>query len=217
MLRIVLFGDTSQNIKMVEQALTQYLEKNNIIFEMKKIHGIKEFIDYYASNYAYDLYITCITDTVIYDLNVYDDYNNKESRRFKGILTLPLTDKEIREKLFKKREYHNKCPYGICSMYANYEDIEFITNENSQSILHLTDGSTKNTERKLMEITKALDERCFVKLGNKFIVNIFNVKKLDAEKDIVLFNSGASLPLKRNERKKIEWILLSYAGLITIK
>jgi len=84
-----------------------------------------------------------------------------------------------------------------------HEDIEYISRENGECVFHLKNGEKESVNKTLNKLSSELGMKYFVKCGNDYIVNIFNVVKLNKPENFIKLESGTILHIKEEHFTKL--------------
>ncbi len=84
-----------------------------------------------------------------------------------------------------------------------HEDIEYISRENGECVFHLKNGEKESVNKTLNKLSSELEMKYFVKCGNDYIVNIFNVVKLNKPENFIKLESGTILHIKEEHFTKL--------------
>ena len=147
-------------------------------------------------------------------LKTYYNFDKNYMHMVSGILELPLNIDSIDKKLFNNIESTYCCPYGIYNINNRtvfrkilHEDIEYIQRLNDKSVIFLRNGETEEINKSINKIKTELNEKYFIKCCKGYIVNIFNIEKVNKNTNTIELKSGIKIPLTR---KNFQEFLKSY-------
>ena len=154
-------------------------------------------------------------------MKTYYNFDKNYMHAVSGILELPLSSDSIDKELLGNIENTYCCPYGIYivnnrTIYRRilYEDIEYIQRDKDKSVIYLRNGETEEIRKSINKIKKELDEKYFIKSCNGYIVNIFNINKVNKDTHSIELKSGTKIPLtKRNFQEFLKAYMFSTQGL----
>lgn len=219
LMSFVMLHGSSQKCSQAEQVLMQALGKYEPTMKIEKAKSPKHFMETYAKGTLFSIYIIFLDNTAEFLANAYHDYQHKTSLWCRGTLSLPLDPLEIEKKLSEYVRIRIVCPYGAYYLKNRtvfrkiiHEDIEYISKENKKCVFHLKNGETESEWTNLKKIRDNLDMKLFVKCGKKYIINIFNVAKMDKSAMTVKLKSGTTLKLKRGHYGKL-WRVFCFSVL----
>lgn len=213
MLKIVLHCN-NQEFKEIEPVLSEYLTNNNITFEIYYVGSATKFLSDYLYQKDYPLLLVCKNSNLSYMLKTYYNFDKSYMYMVSGILELPLNIDSIDKKLFNNIESTYCCPYGIYNINNRtvfrkilHEDIEYIQRLNDKSVIFLRNGETEEINKSINKIKTELNEKYFIKCCKGYIVNIFNIEKVNKNTNTIELKSGIKIPLTR---KNFQEFLKSY-------
>lgn len=207
--------------KEVEPALTAYLTEKNIAFEICNVDSASEFLSYYFFQKDFKILLICNNEKLLYIIKTYHNFDKNNMHTISGILELPLSPDSIGKKLFNNIKNTDICPYGIYKVNTRavyrkilHEDIEYIKWVENKSLIHLRNGTTEETTKSINKIKKELNERYFVVCCKGYIVNIFNIKKVNKDTNSIELKSGTKIPLtKRHFQVFLRGYIFSIQGI----
>ncbi|WMJ78089.1 MULTISPECIES: LytTR family DNA-binding domain-containing protein [unclassified Sedimentibacter] len=219
MLKIVLHCN-SKSIKKIESELSEYFNKRNTLYKLYQVGSSSEFLSSYLPNKDFQLLLIYKNDRLSYIIKTYHNFDKDYMHMVSGTLEFPLNHETIDKVLFNNIENTHCCPYGIYNVNNKtvfrrvlHEDIEYIRRTKNQTIVYLKNGETEKTSGSINKIMNELNEKYFIKCCKGYIVNIFNVKKINKDTNTVELKSGTKLPLtKVNFRKFLKTYITSMAG-----
>nr|WP_312579824.1 LytTR family DNA-binding domain-containing protein [Sedimentibacter sp.] len=214
MLKIVLHGDI-QARKQIEPILSEYLSEKNIPFEVYSVGSAFKFLNKYFFQKDYQILFICKDNSISYISKIYHDFEEKYMCMVSGTLELPLTTDSIVQELFSNIEHTCHCPYGIYTVTTRkalhsitHEDIEYIRRINGKSTIYLQNGETQEVGKSMNKIMEELNEKYFVNCCKGYIVNIFNIKKVNKDTCSIKLKSGAEIPIAK---RKFQQFLKAYS------
>lgn len=213
MLKIVLHC-SNKEYKEIEPVLSEYLTNKNIAFEIYHVGSATKFLSDYLYQKDFQLLLVCKNSSLSYMLKTYYNFDKSYMHMVSGILELPLNFDSIDKELFNNIESTYCCPYGIYNVSNRkvfrkilHEDIEYIQRLNDKSVIFLRDGETEEINKSINKIKTELNEKYFIKCCKGYIVNIFNIEKVNKDTHTIELKSGIKIPLTR---KNFQEFLKSY-------
>lgn len=218
MLKIVLHCNI-KSLQKIESELSEYFNKKSTVFKIYYVGSSSEFLSSYLPNKDFQLLLIYKNNRLSYIIKTYHNFDKNYMHMVSGTLEFPLNHETIDKVLFSNIENTHRCPYGIYNVNNKtvfrrvlHEDIEYIRRARNQTIIYLKNGKTEKTSGSINKILNELNEKYFVKCCKGYIVNIFNVTKINKDTNTIELKSGTNLPLtKANFRK----FLKTYITLIT--
>lgn len=219
MLKIALLCNV-QSRKLVEPELTEYLTEKNIPFEIYYVENASKFLSNYLFEKDFQLLLMYKNNCLTYMMKTYHNFDKNYMHMVSGILELPLNLDTIEKELFDNIENTYCCPYGVYIISNRtifrrilHEEIEYIQRDNNKSVIYLRNGETEETRKSINTIKKELNEKYFVICSKGYLVNIFNVKKVNKDTNTIELKSGIKIPLtKRNFQEFVRTFISSMHG-----
>lgn len=219
MLNIALYCDIQEKNE-IRTALTEYLNGKNIDFKIYRVESAAGFLSKYFSLKEFQLLLMCSDNSLLYIMKTCYNYEKKYMHTVSGVLELPLTQDAISE-LLDSTEHTHRCPYGVYNASSRavfrripHEDIEYIKREEGKSVIHLTNGETEEIRSSVKRIEDELHAKYFVKCCKGYIVNIFNIKKVQKSDRYIEMKSGAIIPLsQKNFQHFLKTYIFSMSGI----
>jgi len=219
MLKIALHCDI-QSRKQIETVLFQYMNGKNIPFEIYHVGSASKFISDYFFQKDFRLMLIYKNNSLSYIMKTYHNFDKNYMHMVSGILKFPLEIDNMEKELFVNIETTYRCPYGVYNVSTRaafnrilHEDIEYIRRFKNKSVIYLGNGETEEIGKSISKIKKELNEKYFVKCCKGYIVNIFNIKKVNRDTHTIELKSGVVIPLtKRNFQEFLKAYILSIQG-----
>lgn len=130
-----------------------------------------------------------------------------------GFLELPLNSENLDEMMLA--DNWHKCPHGIYEINSKktfrlvlHEDIEYFYSSNGMTMIFLKNNETEEIFQSKKTIKKELAQDYFVDCEKGYIVNIFNIKKIDKANQIITMQSGEQIPINRRKFQHVFRILI---------
>lgn len=207
MFKIVLYGSSSDRTQM-EHALSEAFKEKNLSFKIYSASNSLKFLVDYLYNNDYQIFVTCIDGQASYIIKTYNNLDIQLCHFVSGSISFPLTLDEIHEKIIKNIELSKLCPYGVY-IAKNYntihkilhEDIEFIHREKTKSVFYLKNGDTITSSKNIGKIADELNRNYFVKCCKGYLVNIFNIYKVNTKCNCIELHSGKTIPMSKTNFK----------------
>jgi len=136
-----------------------------------------------------------------------------------GSLENPLGNENLSELFFTNNECG--CPHGIYSIstqntlrFVYHEDIEYFHCSRAESMVFLTNNKTEQINQTTQKIKMELSEDYFVECARGYIVNLFNVRKIDKFNQLLILKSRSEIPLsKKNYHETINKFFKAIFGI----
>jgi len=127
-------------------------------------------------------------------------------------LEFPLNSENLNEMMIADNG-HN-CPYGIFKVNTKktlrlipHEDIEYFYRSNGKTLVFLKNNETEEIFQSKKVIKKELSEDYFIDCAKGYIVNLYNIMKIDKTNQIITLQSGDIIPINR---KKFQYVFREY-------
>ncbi len=102
------------------------------------------------------------------------------------------------------------CPHKIFPLSTkkilraiSYSDIEYVKKTNRKTVMVLKDNETEELSESIKSLKTKLPEDYFVDCLHGYIVNFYNIKKIDRAKRQIIMKSGQIIPITKSKTKKI--------------
>jgi hypothetical protein len=149
---------------------------------------------------AFHIVLSCEDERITYVKRNVTDHMKSYSNMTVGWIDMPLSDEGIDEIIFND-DYHG-CPHGIYRL-ANHNtvraivhgDIEFCRWNKVKTVIFLKDGETEEVGKSIAKIKAELPEDYFSECVKGYIVNFYNVKKIDRVNHDFIMYSGHKIPI----------------------
>lgn len=219
MIKIVICGNKKE-IKQIEDILVQCLKEISDPIEIYHVSSPLYLMRDYLSEMSYKLFIISSKDSITYMVNAYTNFDLGISRYIAGEIKFPLTCKKINKSLAEKIKSSWTCPYGSYILRRKgelqrilHEEIEYIHREKKKSIIYLSNGESEPIAKSTTKIAKELDKSHFIKCSKGYIVNFFNIDKIDMSRKVVRMKCGAEIPISsRGLREFLKAIFITATG-----
>lgn len=219
MLKIVLHCNIKERNE-IEPTLSAYFTEKNKSFEIHHVGSATKFLNDYFFQKDFQLLLICKNNSLSYILKTYHNFDKNYMHIVSGVLELPLNPDSIDKELYDSFENTYCCPYGIYNVNNRttyrrvlHEDIEYIQRVKGKSIIYLINGETEEINKSINKISKEINERYFLKSYKGYLVNIFNINKVNKDTNSIELKSGTKLPLtKRNFQQFLKAYLFSMQG-----
>lgn len=113
-----------------------------------------------------------------------------------------MTSEQLNEILFSNNG--QDCPPDIYKINNRktlrlipHEDIEYFDWNKDKSLVHLTNNETEEIFQSTKEIKKELPGDYFAECARGYIVNLFNIKRIDKTNQEITLKSSKTIPLNR--------------------
>ena len=128
-----------------------------------------------------------------------------------GWISMPLSMDKLEEIVFNE-DYHG-CPRGVYKLDTNktvraipYGDINFFRWNGDRTIIYLKDYETEEIKNSIKKVKEELPEKYFAECIKGYIINLYNVKKIDKTNHEFVMYSGHKIPI--SSRKYNEMVRL---------
>lgn len=217
--KIVICGNTRM-IKQIEDILVQCFKEEGTSIEIYHVSSPLYLMRDYLSDTSYKLIIINSKDSITYMINAYANFNLGISRYIAGQIKFPLTHEKIHKNIVEKLKFSWTCPYGSYTLRNKgvlrrilHEEIEYIHREKKKSIIYLNNGDSEPVKKSTAKIEGELNKSHFIKCSKGYIVNLFNIDKIDISSKTVRMKSGAEVPIsRRGQREFIKALFITVTG-----
>lgn len=197
----------------IKESITNYLNDNNIKYSISTITTTDElFHDFFQQNSKYNIIITYKENKLMYIKINSINYGKNVKQLTSGLLEFPLNNERLDEMMIADNGYN--CPYGIFKVNTNktfrlvpHEDIEYFYSSKGKTKIFLKNDETEEIKKSKKAIKKELTENYFVDCAKGYMVNLYNIKKIDKTNSIILMQSGDTIPINR---KKFQHVFREY-------
>jgi DNA-binding LytR/AlgR family response regulator len=218
MIKIGIYADsiTRNRIKI---SIVQYLKEVNIKAEISYIKSKDEVINIFDTYNKYNIIIIKRKNKLIYTKKFAVNYGKKHVQIISGSLENPLSNENLSELFFSNNGCG--CPHGIYSIstqntlrFVSHEDIEYFHCSRAESMVFLTNSEAEQINQTTQKIKMELSEDYFVECARGYVVNLFNVKKIDKFNKFLILKSGKEIPLsKKNYQETINKLFKAIFGI----
>ncbi|WP_313163534.1 LytTR family DNA-binding domain-containing protein [Sedimentibacter sp.] len=208
MLKILLYGSTQER-KILEDALQKPLRGKNISFDIHYLSNPQQLMKNYLLNSSYRLIVACLDGSTSY---VIKDGCMPVSHVVTGTMSFPPTPEEIDEKLMRNPELASFYSHGEYTVTHRglthkipYEEIDYLQSDNKKTIMHLTNGDTEIIQKGIGKVNAEINRKYFAKCCIGVIVNTRNIRKihrLEKSSRIIELKSGAKVIMTEGYFKK---------------
>ena len=192
----------------IKTSITKYLENSKIEANINFIRTLNElFHDFFQLNSKYNIIITCEENKIKFvKINSikYGNNNFDVKNLTLGILEFPLSIESIDEMMLA--DNGQNCPHGIYEINSKktfrlvpHEDIEYFYRSKGKTMIFMKNNETEEIFQTKKAIMKELAENYFVDCAKGYIVNIFNIKKIDKINQEITLQSGNKIPINRRK------------------
>lgn len=209
MIKIGFYTGNRAEKKELKNKLNDYFSDVNIeaeIIDLRTKTAVLKNID--AEYKDYNIIIQCNDGRVTYYkrniVNHFKSYCNMTV----GWLSMPLDPEKIEEIIFNE-DYHS-CPAGVYKLITNkivravpYGDISFFRWNGDMTIVYLKDYETEEMRQSIKKVKSQLPERYFVESVKGYIINLYNVKKIDRANNQFIMYSGHKIPISPRKMKSL--------------
>jgi len=204
MINIGIYADLVER-NNIKTSIIKYLENANIEANINYIKTLDAlFHDFFQLNNKYNIIITCAENKLKFIKINSVNYGKNVKKLTSGILEFPLSSESIDEMMLADNG-HN-CPHGIYEINSKktfrlvpHEDIEYFYRSNGKTMVFMKNNETEEIFQTKKAIKKELAEDYFVDCAKGYIVNIFNIKKIDKINQIITLQSDNKIPISRKK------------------
>lgn len=206
MMKIALCGNKKE-IKQIEDILSQCFKGKK--YEIHHVSSPLHIIRDYLSETQFKLFIISSKDAITYIINVYNNFDLKILRCISGKIEFPLTYEKINKNIAEKLKSSRICPYGAYVLRRKgemrrilHKEIEYIHREKKKSVIYLNNGDSESLAKSTVKIAKELNKSYFIKCGKGYVINFFNIDKIDNSCKVIRMKSGAEIHMSRKGSKE---------------
>lgn len=209
MIKIGIFCRDRAHKKEIKSKLKQYFDDLHIEAEVTNIRTKMAALKNIDAAYIdYNIIMLCEDDRVTYfKKNLVNHFRNYSNITV-GWLSTPISTDNIEEIMFNE-DYHG-CPIGVYKLINNktiraipYSDINFFRWNGDKTIIYLKDYETEELKQSIKKIKSELPEKYFAECIKGYIINLYNVKKIDKTKHEFIMHSGHKIPVSSRKYRSI--------------
>ena len=93
-----------------------------------------------------------------------------------------------------------------------YRDILYIESSNSKCMIHTVSGRVHTAYKTLNTIEKELNDSCFLRCHQSFLVNMDHVRQIGKE---FLLSNGETIPIRQRGVKPVRQAYMAYAAALS--
>ena len=202
MIKIGVYCQDPTHKKEIVNLLKQYFEdlkmEVNLISLRAKVTVLKNITKSFDD---YNFVLFCEDDKIIYyKKNLMDHYKNLSNITI-GWLNMPLSIDKIDGIILNNEDYHD-CPRGIYMLENSktirpllYGDISFCRWNGHKSMIYLKGDETEEVNKSIKKLKKEMPEIYFAESGKGYIINLYNVNKIDKTKHQFVMCTGQRIPI----------------------
>ena len=201
MITIGIYADSIAR-KVISIAVVQYLTENHIEGKVSYLRKSHEILNIFDQICKYNIIIINKNNELTYIKRNSSHYVKKSLQITSGLLVSPLNSENLGEIILSENSYN--CPHGFYKIDTNktmrlvpYKSIEYFHWSEGKSILYLTNNETEDISNSVKSIKTELSEDYFVECARGYIVNLYNVKKIDKIKQEITLKSENKIPISR--------------------
>lgn len=204
MINIGIYADLIER-NNIKASIKKYLKDTNLEANVNYIRTLDELLhDFFQLNNKYNIVMTCTEDKLMFIKINSVNYGKNVKKLTSGILEFPLSSEGIDEMMLADNG-HN-CPHGIYEINSKktfrlvpHEDIEYFYRSKGKTMVFMRNNETEEIFQTKKAIKKGLAEDYFVDCAKGYIVNIFNIKKIDKTNQVITLQSGNKIPISRKK------------------
>lgn len=84
-----------------------------------------------------------------------------------------------------------------------HSDIEYFCRKDKKTVICMRDGSSESTGESLTSIKKSLPQEYFVHAHRGYIINLYNIRRIDRPKFTFIMRSGRQISVSQKVYKEI--------------
>lgn len=203
MIKIGVYSKDSNQKKEIKRSLKQYFYDLNIESEICCIRTKMRALNNLAAIYAeYNIVLLCEDNKITYVKRNLVNYMKNYCSQTVGWTDIPLNNDKI-DAIIINEDYHN-CPHGVYGMNTrktvraiSYSDIEYCQWMNSKTVIFLKDNETEEINESIKVFKTKLPEIYFADCVKGYIINLYNVKKIDRVSHQLVMKSGNKISISR--------------------
>lgn len=203
MVKIGVYSKDSNQKKEIKRSLKQYFNDLNIESKIcnirTKMCALKNLADAYTD---LNIVLLCEDNKITYVKRNLVNYMENYSSRTVGWTDVPLNNDKIDEIIINE-DYHN-CPHGVYGMNTrktvraiSYRDIEYCQWMNGKTVIFLKDNETEEINKSIKAFKTKLPEIYFADCVKGYIINLYNVKRIDRVTNRLIMKSGNKVTVSR--------------------
>jgi len=212
MIKIGIYSSDSNQKKQIKRAMKKYFNDLKMESDIRCITAKKNVLKNFTDKYAeYNIVLFCEENRINYIKRNLVNYLENFSSQTVGWTDFPLDTEKIDEIIFNE-DYHN-CPRGVYGLNTNttvravsYSDIEYCQWINGKTVIFLKDNETEEITDSIKNLKTELSEDYFSDCSKGYIINLYNVKKIDRSNHQLVMNSGCRISI--NQRKYSDLVKL---------
>ncbi|MBP1925230.1 hypothetical protein J2Z76_001087 [Sedimentibacter acidaminivorans] len=184
--------------------MLKYFNDLNIQAEIEYIRTKSIALKHIAAKLiSLNIVIICDGDIITYIKKSSVCIANDLSYMAIGWIGYPLSNENIDAIMFNECNYN--CPLGMyklntkkVAMTISYQDVEYFKWVKEKTIIHLANNEVEETNESIKCIKGKLVEEFFVDCVKGYIINFYNIKKIDRMNHIIIMKSGNKIKIGRN-------------------
>jgi len=218
MIKIGIYAESIDR-KKIKKSITQYLNNTNVEAEINYTRTKDEVLSISNPDGNYNIMIICEGNKIKYIKKNSVNYGKKVVQLTSGVFEGALNNEILDEIILSTIGYG--CPQGIYKINSKkmfrlipHEDIEYFHCSKEESIVFLANNETEKIKASTKKIKEELSEDYFVNSSRGYLVNLFNVKKIDRVNNEIIFKSGSRIPISRkNFQNTIRTLIKTIYGI----
>lgn len=203
MIKIGIYSKDSKQKKEIKRSLKQYFNDLNIESEICNIRTKMRALNNLAVAYAeLNIVLLCEDNKITYVKRNLVNYMESYSSQTVGWTDVPLNNDKIDEIIINE-DYHN-CPHGVYGMNTrktvraiSYGDIEYCKWMNGKTVIFLKDNETEEINESIKVFKTKFPEIYFADCIKGYIINLYNVKRIDRVNRQLVMKSGNKITVSR--------------------
>lgn len=207
MFNIGIYANSTER-KEIKKTISQCLDEINVVAQISYIRNKSEILNIFNFDHKYNIIIVVEKSNLMYIKKSYTNYGKKVVNITSGFLEKPINNQTLEEILFSSNEY--LCPHSIFEINNKktfrlipHEDIEYFHWSDGKTVVYLTNNETEEIPQTTKKIKEFLSEDYFAECTKGYLVNLFNLKKINKVNHEIILKSGAIIPISRKNFNNI--------------
>ena len=207
MIKIGIYCKDSIQKKEIKNFLKEYFEDMEMESNISYIRTWKNVYNNLAAKFGdYNIMFVCDEGKITYiKRNAPSEFKNYTNITT-GWTELPLSSEKI-DDVITSKDYHN-CPCKVFHLNTmktiraiTHAEIEYCKKSDRKSVIVLKDNETEEINETLKSLKRKLPEDYFATCLGGYIINLYNIKKIDRANRKIIMNSGHTIPIAKSKNK----------------
>ena len=201
MFKIGIYCKNEVQKKEIKKCLKQYFEELQIEIQINIIRSKTAFLKNISGRYMlYNIVLCCEEDRITYFKSNMVNHVKNQGFIILGWMNMPIYTENIDQMIFNEEYY--LCPLGIYKiitkntiMAVALGDIEYCQWNGNKTIMFLKSNETEEIGKSIKILKSELPMDFFVVCNKGYIINFYNVKKIDRVNHEFVMYSGHKIPI----------------------